>query len=368
MQSHIDIHNGILEILRANNAIDLTTLPTEKDKDSLTVQFQNLVNEKYKNAPREILARVEKEIFYSGPLDSLLHDPEVTEICVNGFDSIWFEKGGRMQPYSDHFYSLVSYNNFILRLTTECRIQANLDRPFADGYWRQFRVHLIIPPLAKGGAHLSLRRHPDNPWTLARLEAVGWASPDALSFLQKLIREHKSFLVVGSTGTGKTSLLNACLNEISQGERVVTIEDTSELRIPNRLSVKLISRTDPHGVLKDIDQMELIKQALRMRPDRIIMGEIRGAEAKDLLMALSTGHQGGMATMHAESARQALYRLEMLVQLGAPQWSITAIRHLIFFGIQYVISIRRHDGSRRLDGIHKIVSLEDSGYCLEKVI
>lgn len=347
--------------------IDLSTLPSQQEREDMQSIVQRTLIKDHSVLDGADRTRVLNEFFSCGPIENLLTDSEITEIIVNGECGIWFEKQGQLQKHNDHFYSLVSYQNFIQRLTSESRMQINLDRPFSDGYWRQFRVHLITPPLAQRGAHLSLRRHPDNPWTLSRFEKVGWAPPDALTYLRKIIADKESFLIIGATGTGKTSVLSACLQELTNNERVVAIEDTNELHLPNPLSTKLITRIDSQGVLQSIDQSELVRQALRMRPDRIVMGEVRGSEAKDLLMAFSTGHSGGMSTIHADNPRQALFRLEMLVQMGAPNWSLQAIRHLILFGIRAVVSVKRINGKRELVGIHRLSSLEDSGFCLEPI-
>lgn len=361
------IHDEIVHKLREENIIDLSTLPSARDREDLSVQVQNLLEKNHISADPKIKERVTNEFFSAGPLNPLLDDDDITEIVVNGPETVWYEKGGRLHHHDDHFLSAVSFHNFLQRLTSESRIQANLDRPFADGYWRQYRVHIIIPPLAQGGAHLSLRRHPDNPWNFSRLEDVGWASPNALHHLQKMMDERTSFLIVGATGSGKTSVLSACLQALKKKERVIVIEDTSEIHLPNDLSVKLLARQDAQGLLRDVDQSELLRQALRMRPDRLVMGEVRGAEAKDLLMAFSTGHHGGMGTIHADNPRQALYRLEMLIQMGAPQWSLQAIRHLIYFGLQAIVCVKRENGERRLESIHRITTLEETGFCLEQI-
>lgn len=226
---------------------------------------------------------------------------------------------------------------------------------------------MITPPLTKSEPHLSLRRHPENPWTLEAFEKMGWAPAAAIDVMRELVAEKKTFLIIGGTGSGKTSVLNACLQKTAANERIVCVEDTSEIHLPNAASTKLLSRHDLTGVLRDVDMTELVRQALRMRPDRLIVGEVRGHEARDLLMAFSTGHRGGMSTLHADSPRQGLLRLEMLIQMGAPQWSLRAIRHLIFFGIQYVINVRTISGCRRLEGIYKLASLEEHGFCLEPV-
>ncbi len=361
------LYDDLMKELQNDTAIDITTRPSARELASLRERAASLLETKLPASSSEARARVEQEMFGSGPLESLLNDPEVTEILINGHQSVWYEKQGRLHAHYDRFFTSTSLNNFLQRLMTEARIQANLERPFADGYWQKFRLHIILPPLAPSEVHISLRRHPENPWTFKAFLDSGWAPNHAIEMLQKLVREYHSFLVIGGTGSGKTSVLNACLQELSSNERVVTIEDTNEIRLPNQASVKLISRQDPSGILQDVDQCELLRQALRMRPDRIVVGEVRGHEAKDLLMALSTGHRGGMGTLHAENPRQALLRLEMLVQLGAPQWSLRAIRHLIFFGIQYVVTISKTGGMRKLKSISRLTSLEENGFCLEPI-
>jgi pilus assembly protein CpaF len=361
------LHDDVSEYLQTQNTLDLSTLPTARERESLQNQIKNYLTQNHTNLSETIKDRVKNEFFSCGPIEKLIEDPTITEIIINGQNSIWYEKAGQLHVWQDKFFSQVSFHNFIHRITADSKIQANLDHPYADGFWRQFRVHLIIPPLAQGGAHLSLRRHPDCPWTFSRLAEAGWAPPDALCYLKELLHQQKSFLIVGPTGSGKTSVLSACLQELNTNERIVTIEDSSEIHLPNPVSVKLLTRHDHQGILKSVDQSELLKQSLRMRPDRIVMGEVRGAEAKDLLMALSTGHKGGMGTLHADSAKQALYRLEMLVQMGAPQWSLRAIRHLIYFGLHAIVCVTRTNGVRKLESINRITSLEETGFCLEKV-
>lgn len=319
------------------------------------------------DASVEVRLRVIAEFFGCGPLDPLLAS-DCTEIIVNGRDAIWFERDGLLSRHDDLFHSALSYRNFISRMSREASLNASLDCPFADGRWCDMRVHLIIPPASGDEAVITLRRHPKNPWTLSRLATRGWATQDQFEALKTLVHEKKNFVVIGGTGSGKTSVLNACLSEIGEAERAVIIEDTSELNKPNTVSSKLLARRDPQGHLREIDQSELLKQALRMRPDRIVMGEIRGGEAKDLLMAFATGHQGCLGTLHAENARQALLRLEMLIQIGAPQWNVQAVRSLIFLSLQAVVVVgRTKSGERKLEGIYRIASLEDIGFLIERM-
>jgi pilus assembly protein CpaF len=322
-----------------------------------------------RNVDPSLGRRLEEEYFACGPLEALLQDTAISEIIINGGEAIWFEREGKLARHDDRFLSALSYRNFIARVSREAGMQATLDCPFADGSWREFRAHLIIPPASGDQAVLTLRRHPKNPWTLATLAEKGWASAHAFAALEKLVHEHANFLIVGGTGSGKTSVLNACLQLLPAAERAVIIEDTRELKSPNGASSQLLTRRDPNGHLRDIDQSELLRQALRMRPDRIVMGEVRGPEAKDLLMAFATGHKGCMGTLHAESPRQALIRLEMLIQLGAPHWGLQAVRTLIWLSVQAVVVVGRDaDGKRRLEGIYRISSLEDVGFLLERLI
>lgn len=320
-------------------------------------------------APKHVFDRLEAEYFGAGPIETLLQLDGCTEIIINGQDKIWYEQNGKLHRFEDRFLSALTYRNFVTRLSREAGIIANLECPFANGHWRGCRVHLVLAPVASSDAAITLRRHPQSPWNFDALRNSEWATPQAFSHLRDLIDSKKSFLIVGPTGSGKTSVLNACLSSLPACERLVVIEDTSELSLPSDSGIKLLTRKDSQGLLPEIDQTELLKQALRMRPDRIIMGEIRGGEAKDLLMAFATGHAGCMGTLHAESARQALLRLEMLIQLGAPQWSLQAVRTLIWLSVQSIVVVgKAENGERRLQGIYRISSLEDVGFLLEKEI
>lgn len=319
------------------------------------------------NVSAQLKDRLMEEFFGCGPLTDLFTLP-CTEIIVNGRESIWYELNGKLLRYRDSFLSDLSYRNFISRVSREANMIASLDCPFADGSWRNMRVHLIIPPASGDQPVMTLRRHSANPWTYQRLQELEWATPKQFECLEDLVRDQKNFLVIGGTGSGKTSVLNACLNSIRDEERAVIIEDTNELRAPNAASTKLLSRRDPQGHLRDVDQSELLRQALRMRPDRIIMGEIRGGEAKDLLMAFATGHSGCMGTLHADTARQALLRLEMLIQIGAPQWNVHAVRSLIHLSLHAIVVVGRSpDGKRRLNGIYRVAALEDIGFLIEQM-
>lgn len=309
----------------------------------------------------------ELQVSSYGPLAPLIEDPLVTEILTVGPLEVWYEKFGLLHRHTEMFSSPLAYHNFLQRICSEARLRPDLEVPHADGEWRGYRVHIAQPPIAANGVCLSLRRRSPHHWRLEDLIERKWADRAAVEVLQRKMLEHKSLLVVGPTGAGKTAVLNACLKEVPENERVVSIEDTDEIHLPNAASVKLLTREPLTNDLRTYTQADLVKQALRMRPDRLVVGEVRGPEAKDLLLALSTGHGGSLATLHASSARQALLRLEMLVQMGAPQWRLETVRNLIYLGLDSIVVVKKENGERRLDGVFQITSLEETGFCLERI-
>lgn len=360
------IHEDILQKVQKDQRIDLATIP-EKNNFNLESRIRLTLDQCYPQLNIETRGRVLSEFFNLGPIHSLVSDHSITEIIITGHQSIWYEKSGKLHQHQDSFFSSSSYCAFLQRMSHDIGLITNLNIPYADGQWLDFRVHLITPPLSNKEPQLTLRRHPQNPWTYQQLESNNWSSPKNIETIKSWLKNKKSLLIIGGTGTGKTSVLNACLQEMPKSERVVIIEDSDEVQAPNLVSSKLKTRIDNQSVLQSIDTMELVKQALRMRPDRIVVGEIRGSEAKDFLLALSTGHGGSLCSLHADHPRQALIRLEMLTQMGAPQWSLNSIRQLIALSIHGIIHVERSAEGRRLSGLYEIVCLEDTGFCLQPV-
>ncbi len=305
------------------------------------------------------------EISGYGPLENLINDQFITEIIINSPKDLWIERKGQLIKYKDHFVNKESYISFIERLCEEAQIQFDLKMPLTDGHWQGFRVHIVAPPLTPHFVKLTLRRTADSPWTFEKLINLNWAERDQISFIKDSIQSKKNILFIGPTNSGKTSVLNACLQEVSDSERIVCIEDTDELKLSNSASVKLLTRKVNQNDFHEVDLGRLVKESLRMRPDRLVLGEARGPEAKDLLMALATGHRGSFCTLHADSARQALIRLEMLIQLGAPQWSLSAIRNLILLSIDQIVLVKKAGELRCLWGLYELSSLENTGFCLE---
>jgi pilus assembly protein CpaF len=229
-----------------------------------------------------------------------------------------------------------------------------------------FRVCIIDECITQKVSAICIRRHPEYHWTLPLLQAADWCSESESDFLKSLVQQKKRFLIVGPTGCGKTSVINALLDQTESQCRSIIIEDTPEISSINSSSLKMVARVQS-SQLKEITQSDLVKASLRLRPDRLVMGEIRGPEAKDFLMALSTGHDGSFGSLHASDPQQALIRLEMLIQMGAPHWSIESIRKLIFLSLDGILILGKEPSGKRIfKGAFQIMSLESSGFLIDR--
>lgn len=303
-----------------------------------------------------------------GPIEDLMQTDGITEILINAPNSIWYENHQGLNPHTDCFFTLITYENFVERICSLAHVQLQDEYPIAFGHLQGFRLQIIGKQITGTHPIISLRRQTPSSWDLDQLQNRNMIEDEQRKILNSWISTKKTMLVVGSTGSGKTTLLNACLKELAPNERCVLIEDTQELHLPNAASIRMLTRSAHGAAHPAIEQTDLVKQALRLRPDRIIMGEVRGSEAKDLLMALSTGHAGSFCTLHADNAQQALFRLEMLIQMGAPYWSLYCIRQLIFLSLQGVLVVKKdQDGNRRLDSLYEISGFEETGLLLQKV-
>jgi len=308
--------------------------------------------------------RILEELFEFGPLHSAIADDQVTEILILSPQAIWLERNGKLIPHTDRFLNYTTFRSFIHRLAREARTNTDETQPFANGRWRDFRVHVAGLPIVSDTPNITLRRIRNKKWSLNELKELGWVDEAGKALLEKIVFDKSNVLVIGATGAGKTSALSACLNATDTHERIVLIEDTDEIAVPNTVSTKLLSKPARIAGDTEFGLGDLLKHCLRMRPDRIVMGEVRGGEAKDLLMAFATGHRGCWGTLHAASPREALLRLEMLVQMGAPQWTAQTVRSLIHSSIDFIVVAEKDEnGKRRLGSIHQVASLEDIGFC-----
>lgn len=327
---------------------------------------------------RELLNFGEKEslrrdLFYSvrklDVIQPLIDDPDVTEIMVNGYRKIFYEKNGNIFRYEKRFADEERLNDIIRQIAGRCNRVVNEQTPIADARLSNGdRVNIVLPPVSVSGAILTIRRFPENPITIRDLVEKETLTAEAAAFLTKAVAAGYTIIVSGGTSTGKTTFLNALSEAIPKGERIVTIEDNAELNlrgIENIVSLEAKSANLEGS--KEITIRDLIRTALRMRPNRIIVGEVRGREAGDFLTCLNTGHAGSLGTVHANSARDMTGRLEMMVRMGA-DLPIAVIRSQIAAGIDLIIQlIRDAAGKRMVQEIAEITGMKNDEVIMHTV-
>lgn len=366
--SLLDSAKKLENILKSSQSIDLASTDHIHNPLYNKKTLQSLIQKNLNSLNSLDQQRLLQDFLDCGPLHPLLKEEGITEILCNAYNEIYYEQNGEIKKHNDSFYSEHNYQSFIQRMLLESEQQINLEQPFTDGRWGNFRLHIISPPLSHQNTLISLRRKAQKTWTLEKLKNLEGITKSEQVLLKNLVKQKKNILIIGPTSSGKTSLLNALLQEVPNNERVLCIEDTDELTLPNNISGKLLTRNDPQKQLINYTQTDLLKQSLRMRPDRLILGEIRSDEAKDFLMMLSTGHQGCMASLHADQAHQALWRLEMLIQMASPQWNSHSIQKLISLSLNYIILIKKNETKRQVYDIHEIKTYEEGiGFILEKL-
>jgi pilus assembly protein CpaF len=308
-------------------------------------------------ADREALVvRIVRDTVGLGPLEDLLADPLVEEVMVNGPDRIYVERAGRIEPTEVSFESEEALRNAIERILAPLgrridELSPMVDARLGDGS----RVNVVIPPLSIDGPVVSIRRFGVRRPGPEELVELGTLSPAGRERLEQAVAGRRSILISGGTGSGKTTLLNALSSFIVPGERVVTIEDAAELRLQQPHVVRLESRPPSVEGMGEVTIRDLLRNALRMRPDRIVIGEVRGAEALDLLTALNTGHDGALSTVHANSPADAISRIETLALMAGVGLPHEAIAEQARRGLDLVVQIeRRGDGSRRVTEIAEV--------------
>ena len=309
--------------------------------------------------------RLRQDLFHSirrmDVLQDLLEDPEVTEIMVNGPDNIFIEKAGRLSRYPGKFSSAQKLDDVIQQIVGASNRVVNASSPIVDCRLANGdRVNVVLNPIAVNGPILTIRRFPQNPITMEDLQRLRSIPEDIANFLGKCVRAGLNIFISGGTGSGKTTFLNVLSDCIDPGERVITIEDNAELQIrhvPNL--VQMEARNANVEGCRPISIRELIKASLRMRPDRIVVGEVRGPEAIDMIQAMNTGHDGSMSTGHANSARDMLARLETMILMGM-DLPVPAIRGQLASGIDLIVHLGRlRDRSRKLLEVAEVLGIED---------
>ena len=316
---------------------------------------------------RELVRQLTDDILGYGPLERFLGDDTVTEVMVNGAENVYVERSGKIEKTSSRFVDDAHLMRIIDKIVSQIGRRVDESSPMVDARLPDgSRVNAIIPPLALSGPTLTIRKFSRDPYTINDLIAFGSLSPRAAQFLGACVKGKLNVLIAGGTGTGKTTMLNAISSFIPGDERIVTIEDAAELQLQQGHVITLESRPPNIEGVGEVRIRELVRNSLRMRPDRIIVGEVRGAETLDMLQAMNTGHEGSMTTIHANSPRDALSRLETLVLTAGVELPHRAIREQIASAFDVLVQIvRLVDGSRRVSCISEVVGMESDVVTLQ---
>lgn len=353
---------------------DYTDEEVEDTIDEVLMEQENL-----ELCSVELRRRLRKELFDSlrrlDILQIFVDDSSVTEIMINGLDHIFVERDGQLQELDRAFDSMEKLQDVIQQIVAGCNRVVNEASPIVDARLSNgARVNIVMSPIALNGPIITIRRFPDKPITMQKLIAMETISPEAADFLKTLVKAGYNIFVSGGTGSGKTTFLNVLSGFIPPEQRIITIEDSAELQlqgIPNL--VRLETRNGNAEGCREIGIWELIRSSLRMRPDRIIVGEVRGAEAIDMLQCMNTGHDGSMSTGHANSAADMLSRLENMVLMGM-DLPLPAIRNQIASGVDIIVHLGRiRDKSRKVLEITEVVGCENGEirlnplYCFEEL-
>lgn len=351
----------------------LQKLSGEQFKRELSALVERIVDEEHlavnQNERRQLVIDMQHEMLGFGPIEPLLQDPTVSDILVNTFSQIYVERRGKLEltpiTFDDNEHLLKVIEKIVSRVGRRVDESSPMvDARLPDGS----RVNAIIPPLAIDGPLLSIRRFSVKPLTIIDLIALKSVTPPMAELLESLSKAKLNMLISGGTGSGKTTLLNVMSGFIPPSERIVTIEDAAELQLQQPHVVRLETRPPNTEGKGEVPQRLLVKNSLRMRPDRIILGEVRGAEALDMLQAMNTGHEGSLATIHANTPRDALSRLENMVGMANANLGARATRQQIASAITVVVQIARlSDGSRKLISLQEITGMEGETITMQEI-
>src|SRR5438034_6882155 len=327
------------------------------------------------NAPLSVVERdrlvseVHHELFGLGPLEPLLADPSISDILVNSYANIYIERRGKLEKTSISFKDDEHLMRVIERIVSTVGRRVDEAQPMVDARLSDgSRVNAIIPPLALDGPVLSIRRFGVDPLKMPTLIEKGALTKEIALLSEMCVRARLNVVISGGTGAGKTTLLNALSAYIPADERIVTIEDSAELQLQQPHVVRLETRPPNIEAKGEVTQRDLVRNALRMRPDRIVIGEVRGGEAVDMLQAMNTGHDGSLTTIHANTPRDALSRLETMIQMTGMRLSDRAMRQQIASALDLVLQVARmSDGSRRVTSISEITGMEGETITMQEI-
>ncbi|AIO30467.1 CpaF family protein [Burkholderia pseudomultivorans] len=356
-----DIHAAVLERVELER---LSRLPKEQVRQEIAALISRILDEERLPANdierRQLAIDVYDEMFGFGPIEALLRDPGISDILVNTYRQVYVERGGQLELTDLTFYDDAHLMKVIEKIVSRVGRRIDESSPMVDARLPDgSRVNVIIPPSAIDGPLMSIRRFAVNPLTMADLVRYQSLTPPMAELLDALSRAKINVLVSGGTGSGKTTLLNILSGFIPKSERIVTIEDAAELQLQQPHVLRLETRPPNIEGRGEITQRTLVRNALRMRPDRIILGEVRGAEALDMLNAMNTGHEGSLATIHANTPRDALTRLENMISIAGLSLPPKTMRQQIASAISVVVQAARlTDGKRKIVSIQELTGME----------
>ena len=336
----------------------------DADAQAVRNKLDEVLETEAEELPRTERNRIANELFNDimgyGPLEVLLNDPEITEIMINGYCQIYVEKKGRIYKTDVTLRDEEHLLNIIDRIVSAIGRHVDEASPMVDARLKDgSRVNVILPPLSLNGPVVTIRKFSKIPYTAQNLIEFGSVSPKMISFLEACVKGRLNVIVSGGTGSGKTTLLNVLSGFIPSDERIITIEDAAEIQLKQTHVITLESRPSNTEGRGHISIRDLVSNALRMRPDRIIVGEVRSSEALDMLQAMNTGHEGSLTTVHANSSRDAVARIETMVLMAGMELPLFAIRCQIASAVDIVVQqARMRDGTRRVTNISEVTGME----------
>jgi pilus assembly protein CpaF len=370
-----EVHEALamrLDMVLASRATDAEKLAELRGQVSATV-VEILQGRNDLGSSEEVVvlrSEIVDEALGFGPIEDLLRDQEVSEIMVNGCEHVYVERGGKLEKTAKRFSNDAQLRLVIERMIAPIGRRIDESSPLVDARLADgSRVNAVIEPLAIDGPSLTIRRFGSRRLSIADLVRFGAVSENVVEFLRAIVEARLNIVISGGTGSGKTTFLNILSGYIPYGDRIVTIEDAAELKLDQEHVVRLEARPANLQGKGEISIRDLMKNALRMRPDRIIVGECRGGEALDMLQAMNTGHDGSLTTLHANNARDALARIETMVMMAGFELPIKAIREQVSSAIDIIVQISRmRDGSRKVTGISEVVGMEGEIISMQEIV
>ncbi|WP_430166382.1 CpaF family protein [Peribacillus psychrosaccharolyticus] len=371
-QTDIWIRHYKTRLIKETNLENITTLAPMERKVTIERLVKQMIEEEKVIIPNEQIDQIIQQIINEsvgyGPLEVLLRDESITEIMVNGPNEIFIERNGKLENTDVHFKDNDHVRHIIDRIIAPLGRRIDESSPMVDARLQDgSRVNAVIPPISIDGPSISIRKFRKDPYSLDDLINFESLSDEMANFLRMAVKAKTNILVSGGTGSGKTTLLNVLSDSIPEGERIVTIEDMAELRFSYNNLIRLEARPPNMESKGEVTIRHLVKNALRMRPDRIIVGEVRGSEAIDMLQAMNTGHEGSLTTVHANTPKDALGRLEAMVIMSGLPLTVDVIRGYFVGALDLIVQTSRFtDGKRRIVNISELV--EEKGDMVAKDI